>query len=74
MDAPEGPLKRGAHRRSASESMVFMDGNTNFSKMEDENVADEDDFESKSVASMHSGGHSGAGSVDFDRYLRIRIS
>jgi len=43
----------------------FLDGNSSFSKMiEDE----DDDFESRSVASLHSGGHSGAGSVDFDKY------
>lgn len=66
MDAPEGAFKRGAHRRSASESMAFLDG-TNFSKMVDDNITEEDDYESRSVASMHSGGHSGCGSVDFDR-------
>lgn len=66
VDASEGPLKTGAHRRSASESMVFLDGNTNFSKMVDDNATEDDDYESRSVASMHSGGHSGAGSVDFD--------
>jgi hypothetical protein len=67
VEGSEGPLKRGAHRRSASESMAFLDGNTNFSKMVDDNGAEDDDYESRSVASMHSGGHSAAGSVDFDR-------
>ncbi|KAG0584027.1 hypothetical protein M758_3G180400 [Ceratodon purpureus] len=66
VDAPEAPSKRGTHRRSASESMAFLDG-TNFSKMVDDNINEEDDYESRSVASMHSGGHSGGGSVDFDR-------
>lgn len=73
VDAPEptgtgAAFKRGAHRRSASESMAFLDGG-NFSKMIDDagHGTEDDDYESRSVASMHSGGHSGAGSVDFDR-------
>lgn len=62
VDAPESiSLKRGAHRRSASESMAFMDG-TNFAKMVDDNVTEED-HESRSVASIHSE----CGSLDFDR-------
>lgn len=65
MDAPESiSLKRGAHRRSASESMAFMDG-TNFAKMVDDNVTEED-HESRSVASIHSE----CGSLDFDRYMK----
>jgi hypothetical protein len=59
-----GVFQRGAHRRSASESMAFLDGNANFSKMVDENITEEEDFESRSGASIHSNG----GSVDFDRY------
>lgn len=36
--------------------------------MVDDNLTEDDDFESRSVASMHSGGHSGSGSIDFDRF------
>ncbi|CAK9217983.1 unnamed protein product [Sphagnum troendelagicum] len=64
VDAPEGAFKRSlGHRRSASESMVFLDSNTNFPKVADENIMEEEDFDSQSAASMHSRG----GSLDFDR-------
>ena len=66
MDAPEAPSTRDGHRRSSSESMVLLDG-TNFSKMVDDNATEDDDYESRSVASLQSGGHSGTGSVDFDK-------
>lgn len=66
VEARDEPFKRGAHGRSASESMAFLDG-TNFSKIVDDNINEEDDYESRSVASLQSCGHSGAGSIDFDR-------
>lgn len=69
MDAPDGAFKRGAHRRSASESMAFLESHANFSKMVDENITEEEDYESRSVASMHSRG----GSLDFDRYSTIML-
>jgi hypothetical protein len=66
LDVPEGLFKPGSHRRSASESMVFLDSNTNFPKVADENIMEEEDFDSQSAASMHSRG----GSLDFDRYSK----
>ncbi len=71
VDTPEGAFKRSSgHRRSASESMVFLDSNTNFPKVADENIMEEEDFDSQSAASMHSRG----GSLDFDRYSKKAFS
>ncbi|CAM6020945.1 unnamed protein product [Sphagnum balticum] len=54
VDAPEGPFKRGSHRRSASESMVFLDGHTSLAKVADENITEDEEFDSQRTASMHS--------------------
>ncbi|CAK9857593.1 unnamed protein product [Sphagnum jensenii] len=63
VDAPEGPFKRGSHRRSASESMVFLDGHTSLAKVADEDITEDEEFDSQRTASMHSRG----GSSEFDR-------
>jgi hypothetical protein len=70
VDAPEGPFKRGSHRRSASESMVFLDGHTSLAKVADENITEDEEFDSQRTASMHSRG----GSSEFDRYSKMVIS
>jgi hypothetical protein len=63
LDVPEGLFKPGSHRRSASESMVFL--NTGYANFSNENLGEEQ-FDSQSAALIHS--HSG--SLDFDRYRK----
>ncbi|KAL2651178.1 hypothetical protein R1flu_019306 [Riccia fluitans] len=56
------PFRRGSHRRSSSDSVAFLEAPGSFSKIDD-HIAEEDEFDIKSVVSIPSG----RGSVDFDR-------
>ncbi|XP_057867215.1 basic leucine zipper 34 [Cryptomeria japonica] len=62
LDTPsETPAKKGAHhRRSASDSLAFLEAPTNSNPIEE--IAEEDEFDCRSAASIPS-----KGSQDFDR-------
>ncbi|KAL3700433.1 hypothetical protein R1sor_018455 [Riccia sorocarpa] len=62
IDPQDVPFKRGSHRRSSSDSVAFLEGPGSFSKIDD-HIAEEDEFDTRSVVSIPSA----RGSVDFDR-------
>ncbi|BBM98335.1 transcription factor VIP1 [Marchantia polymorpha subsp. ruderalis] len=61
IDPQEVPFKRGSHRRSSSDSVAFLEAPGSFSKIDD-HIAEEDEFDARSVVSIPSG----RGSLDFE--------